>query len=269
MTRIRFTVASVFALVCLLPAAFAQDVPKTINGGVVNGKAISLPKPIYPEAARAAGISGVIAVNVVIDESGAVIEAEADPYDQCGRFDSDGGKREEVEADISLREAAEAAALLARFAPTRLSGQPVQVKGKIVYNFVADKSASTALVKVGDGDLPAGKLIKLGTADGDPIYPQRQGGGVLNGKATELPKPAFPAAARAVRAEGIVAVQVLIDEAGNVIAASAVSGHPLLRAASEKAAREAKFEPTMLNGIPVKVSGVLTYNFVLPKKDDQ
>jgi protein TonB len=59
-----------------------------------------------------------------------------------------------------------------------------------------------------------------------------------------------------------VAVQVVVDEQGNVLSARAISGHPLLRAASEAAAREAKFTPTKLSGKPVKVSGVINYNFV-------
>ncbi len=92
--------------------------------------------------------------------------------------------------------------------------------------------------------------------------PKQISGGVLNGKATSLPKPPYPPAARAVRAAGAVSVQVLIDESGNVISASAVSGHPLLRAAAVQAARSAKFSPTQLSGQPVKVSGVITYNFV-------
>jgi TonB family protein len=87
-------------------------------------------------------------------------------------------------------------------------------------------------------------------------------GGVLNGKATSLPKPPYPAAARAVRASGAVSVQVLIDESGRVVSASAVSGHPLLRQAAEQAARGARFSPTQLSGQAVKVSGVITYNFV-------
>lgn len=92
--------------------------------------------------------------------------------------------------------------------------------------------------------------------------PKIVSGGVLNGKATSLPKPAYPAAARAVRAGGSVSVQVVISETGSVVSASAVSGHPLLRAAAEGAARSARFSPTMLSGQPVKVSGVITYNFV-------
>jgi len=92
--------------------------------------------------------------------------------------------------------------------------------------------------------------------------PKQISGGVLNGKATSLPKPPYPPAARAVRAAGAVSVQVLIDESGSVVSASAVSGHPLLRAAAVSAARGARFSPTMLSGQAVKVSGVITYNFV-------
>jgi TonB family protein len=87
-------------------------------------------------------------------------------------------------------------------------------------------------------------------------------GGVVNGKATSLPKPPYPAAAKAVKAGGAVSVQVLIDEEGNVVSASTVSGHPLLRAAAEQAARSAKFSPTMLCGEKVKVAGSIVYNFV-------
>ena len=92
--------------------------------------------------------------------------------------------------------------------------------------------------------------------------PKQISGGVLNGKAISLPKPPYPPAARAVRASGAVSVQVLVNESGNVVSASAVSGHPLLRASAVQAARAARFEPTTLSGQAVKVSGVLTYNFV-------
>lgn len=72
----------------------------------------------------------------------------------------------------------------------------------------------------------------------------------------------YPGEARAERASGAVNVQVTIDERGNVIEAKAVSGHQLLRAAAEEAARRAKFAPTMLSGQLVMVTGVIVYNFV-------
>jgi TonB family protein len=87
-------------------------------------------------------------------------------------------------------------------------------------------------------------------------------GGVLNGKAITLPKPAYPEIARSAKAAGVVVVEVTIDEMGDVIEARAVSGHELLRAAAVEAARQAKFTPTKLSGQPVKVSGAITYKFV-------
>ena len=87
--------------------------------------------------------------------------------------------------------------------------------------------------------------------------------GVLNGKALELPKPVYTPQAKLVKASGIVTVQVLIDETGKVISAQAVSGHTLLRQAAVQAAYRARFSPTLLSEQPVKVSGVITYNFTL------
>jgi TonB family protein len=85
--------------------------------------------------------------------------------------------------------------------------------------------------------------------------------GVVNGKAKYLPKPIYTAAAKAVKAGGDVNVQVTIDEVGSVISAKAVGGHPLLKFEAEKAARDAKFHPTLLSNQPVKVSGVIVYKF--------
>jgi len=94
------------------------------------------------------------------------------------------------------------------------------------------------------------------------VSPKTISTGVINGKAVNLVKPPYPAAAKAVRASGAVNIQVIIDESGNVISATAVSGHPLLRAAAEEAARNSKFAPMMMSGQAVKVTGVIVYNFV-------
>ena len=88
-------------------------------------------------------------------------------------------------------------------------------------------------------------------------------GGVLNGRALRKPQPDYPITAKRAGAQGTVVVQLTVDEGGEVIEARAVSGHSLLRGAGEDAARRAKFSPTTLCGRPVKVTGVITYNFVL------
>lgn len=96
-----------------------------------------------------------------------------------------------------------------------------------------------------------------------PTLPNTISGGVLNGKVISKPQPAYPPIARAARAQGTVAVGVTVDEEGYVISARAVSGHPLLQQAAVGAARQARFAPTLLEGKPVKVMGIITYNFVL------
>ena len=85
--------------------------------------------------------------------------------------------------------------------------------------------------------------------------------GVLTSRALSLPKPEYPPIARAARVQGTVSVKVIVDETGKVIAAQAESGHPLLQAAAVKAARQARFEPILLEGKPVKIAGVINYHF--------
>ena len=120
---IRAAAFSFVSFVLFLSAAVGQEIPKSINGGVLNGKAVSLPKPPYPAAARQANASGAVSVKVTIDEEGNVTNAEA------------------VSGHPLLRAAAVEAATQAKFSPTRLSGQPVKVSGTIVYNFMTTPPA--------------------------------------------------------------------------------------------------------------------------------
>lgn len=86
-------------------------------------------------------------------------------------------------------------------------------------------------------------------------------GGVVNGKAKSLKIPNYPKSARTRKAQGVVAVKVLIDEQGNIIEAKAVCGDAELGAASVEAAKNVKFPPTSLDGKIVRVKGLLIYNF--------
>ena len=90
---------------------------KPISGGILNGKALSLPQPLYPEIAKRMRVTGTVEVEVIIDISGKVISAKA------------------VKGPVLLLQAAEQAAKMARFTPTLLSGQPVKIAGTINYNF--------------------------------------------------------------------------------------------------------------------------------------
>ena len=120
----------------------------------------------------------------------------------------------------------------------------------------------------GTGSIISSAPAKVDIKDEPPPPPPKPtphapiSGGVLNGKAVHLVQPPYPPIARSAHASGQVVVQVLIDENGNVVAAHATSGHPLLQAAAVNAARSSKFTPTKLSGQPVKVNGVIIYNFV-------
>jgi TonB family protein len=96
-----------------------------------------------------------------------------------------------------------------------------------------------------------------------PPVPRVVSKGAITGLALVLPKPSYPQIAKIAGAHGPVNVQVLIDEMGKVVSAKAVSGNPMLMAAAQQAAYGARFSPTRLGEQAVKVSGVITYNFVL------
>ena len=85
-------------------------------------------------------------------------------------------------------------------------------------------------------------------------------GGVLNNRARVLPPPVYPPFGRNVRARGTVVVWVSVNEAGSVVGAKALSGHPLLRASAVGAAYRAKFTPVIVQGPPVKIAGLLIYD---------
>jgi protein TonB len=121
----------------------------------------------------------------------------------------------------------------------------------------------------GSGENASGRMpvIDVGTPPTPPVIekpkPRVIHKRVLNGEAIHLPKPPYPPVAKQARVQGTVVVQVLVDETGRVLSAKAVSGNPLLLHAAQGAALQARFSPTVLNDQPVKVSGVITYNFVL------
>src|SRR5258708_7361650 len=99
------------------PPPAPRPLLKPVSGGVLNGMALALPPPSYPDTARRMRQSGLVQVEFVVDENGKVISARA------------------LSGPSTLRDVAVEAAYRARFSPTKLSGQPVKVTGQINYNF--------------------------------------------------------------------------------------------------------------------------------------
>jgi protein TonB len=137
-------------------------------------------------------------------------------------------------------------------------------------------SASTAATQLSSAPVDV-KTMAVGTGQAVPVinidepppsYAPRPilkpvSGGVLNGTALSLPSPVYPDAAKRSRTSGVVTVDVILDETGKVVSATASSGPTMLRDAAVQAALKARFSPTKLSGQPVKVSGVINYKFAL------
>lgn len=144
-----------------------------------------------------------------------------------------------------LRKSSESAALGSKFLPTG-----IKTKILIAYNFEAlDKEGRTAKFK--DFEVKEVKIIENNDE-------------TIIGKALNLVKPPFPSTFNGKLGNStIVLVEAKIDEDGNVISAKSISGHPVLRAACEAAARASKFSQTTVAGVSVKAKALLTYEFIL------
>jgi TonB family protein len=207
-------------------------------------KLISSADLVMPEEAVAAGIDGQLAIAVSIDKTGAAkrVEILAGPAWPCGT-----SPKRELE---KVRDAIRDNILASKFAPAYRDGKPQ----------AAELFLSFAIGKAHEELQRRKNLIDPSTGTSD--RPAIMQSGVLAGRALRLPKPDYPASARYSRAAGAVTVWVLYDEQGKVEKAGAINGHPQLQDAARDAACNARFSPTMLKGQPIKVAGVITYNFM-------
>ena len=192
---------------------------------------VSAPQPVYPKEAKDAGIGGRVTVRVVVDAQGAIVSVDSPtgPAALCN------GRADDPRV-VALRNSVVEAIKQAKFDPAMKDGQPVKSVSYV----------SSTFDPFGENE-GAKKIVKMG---------------ILAGHAVRLPKPVYPGAARASRASGAVSVRIVIDEAGRVFTAEAVSGHPLLRSSAVSAACEAEYSPTLREGKQVRVTGIITYNFM-------
>lgn len=125
--------------------------------------------------------------------------------------------------------------LKARFTPKIIDGKATKSQGVIVYQIVSRASVGKVETKIG----------------------------IVNGRATYLPKPNYPKIAEVACANGQVKIEILIGISGKVLSAKAISGNRLLRASAVRAARQARFSP--INDMPpIKMRGYLVYKFPSP-----
>jgi protein TonB len=241
------------------------------------GSFILITLAVYAVLIVAGAIAGIMLATANIDqqtlELTALIAPVPVPQQQQQKQEAPKPEKMDISKNVDVRKELIADVTRTDLVPKEISAKASDVppvrKG-VVTMMGSGNSNATAPVAPGSG---TGQILSSGPAkvdikDEPPPPPPKPtphapiSGGVLNGKAVHLVQPPYPPIARSAHAAGQVVVQVLIDENGNVVAAHATSGHPLLQGAAVNAARSSKFTPTKLSGQPVKVNGVIIYNFV-------
>lgn len=130
------------------------------------------------------------------------------------------------------------------------NGSSLHVRMKVRYLDFTPARATLKVTEIGENDEPGGSGIAK------PIE-----GGALDSRATSRPKPVVTEEMKRLKATGRVTVRVIVDENGKVVSALALNGVAVLREAAEAAARQTTFDPTVKDGITVRVTGTLTYDF--------
>jgi len=236
---IKTFISLTFVLIVFNVSALAQNVPTDSGPKLVSGADFQISADD-----EAAGIDGTIKLAVDIDSSGNVARAETyvAPSWPCTT-----GLEKRV---VAVMREAEKAVTKFRFAPAMKNGKAISAR--VAIKMTIGREARKPIEPRADSP----DLLRR---------PQTAGfiaAGVVNGRATSLPKPEYPTDAKSAGQTGEVVVQVLLGEDGKVISAQAIEGPPLLQFAARTAACGAKFTPTLLQGKPVKVSGTIHYNFV-------
>lgn len=131
------------------------------------------------------------------------------------------------------------------------NGGSIHVRMKVKYTDFTPARATLKVTEIGENE------TSEGSAAAKPVE-----GGELNAKALSLPKPVYSEEAKRIKASGKITVRVIVDENGKVVFAQALNGPAPLREAAEAAARQATFSPTVQDGITVRVTGTLVFEFV-------
>lgn len=263
-----FAIVLVCALAASAPRVIAQspkapsDAPKTSDAAVL-ARARVLKRPEYPSDARNGGVSGSVTVRVVIDADGGIVSARG------------------IAGPELLRTAAVKAVQSWEFAS---AANPDDMRGVLVFRFTLGESFA-AIVGLRDSDIATHEPDR--SADPEPVAttsapppdtqsapapappkradrptgPERLPDGVLAARATRRVPPRYPAAAESARIEGLVVVDLEVNEKGRVTSASVRSGPAMLRDAALTAAREWTFAPLLVDDVPTKVTGSISFNF--------
>jgi TonB family protein len=131
------------------------------------------------------------------------------------------------------------------------NGNSLHIRMKVRYMDFTPARATLKVTEVGENETDS--------ANAGIAKPVEMG--ELNAKAVTLPKAVYSEEAKRLKVSGRVNVRVVVDETGKVISALAMNGPAPLRESAETAARGAVFSPAVVDGITVRITGILTFDF--------
>jgi TonB family protein len=249
------------AVLSLSAAAAGQQAPIRVGGDIAPPRKLKDVRPVYPDAARAARITGVVILEVTIGPDGRVADARV------------------LRSQPMLDQAAVDAVRQWEFQPLLLNGQPTSVLMTVTVNFSLDSSFEIALDRAkqyyaqgqfdeADRALAQARttLAQERTAGGavpaaSAAPPVRIGGDVREPKKIRDVKPVYPPEALAAGVRGVVIIEAVIGTDGTVSDARILRSVPLLDQAALDAVRQWQFTTTYLNGVATPVIMTVTVNF--------
>jgi len=131
------------------------------------------------------------------------------------------------------------------------NGGSIHIRMQVRYMDFTQTRATLKVTEIGEND--------SGSNSGGIAAPVDVG--ALDSKATSKPKAVMSEEAKRLKLSGRITVKVIVDESGKVASAIALNGPAALREAAVEAAKQATFGPLVKDGITVRFTGTLTYDF--------
>jgi TonB family protein len=248
-------------------AAAASDAPVVAGQPIVLGIGIPVPRrisgraPDYPQSAIAAGVSGVVVVDVTIDKNGKVrdvgVVKSIPELDRAAQAAARSWKFDPVVVSGARVEAVAPAAILFSFRDDAQPGQQLEAailharRGRFA---AAEAPAAAAAALIADERRWYEGIIPIRPGTGNTVNPPR--------KIKDV-RPAYPRYAQAARISGRVIIEAIVDEQGRVRAARVLRSVPLLDQAALDAVRQWEYEPATLNNQPMRMFMTVTVSFNL------
>jgi TonB family protein len=247
------SILALAAVVALAPAAalaHSQE-PVRVGGNVQAPERVKYVAPLYPAEAKSSRVTGIVILEALVDATGSVSDARV------------------LKSIPELDQAAMDAVRQWRYSPTTLNGVPVPIVLTVTVNFsLSDTPTAEQL---------AGSMTAMNSAlqtmtsapvpsDWKGAPPVRVGGNIAPPERVKYVPPSYPVDAQQARVSGIVIIEAVIDESGEVAASKVLKSVPMLDDAALAAVSQWKYTPTFLNGAAVPVVMTVTVNFSLTTK---